>query len=157
MSTRQRQSARRGARPDRPRRARAPARGARAPPPRRRGDGARAQAAGRAGRGACTAAAATPLDPRARRDLGRASCPASRVPDYRLAVTYDGAPHEVDDPYRFLPTLGEIDLHLINEGRHEQLWQVLGARVHHYEAPLRRHRERHVVRGVGAEGPRASG
>src|SRR5690349_9334709 len=25
------------------------------------------------------------------------------------------------------PTIGEIDLHLINEGRHEQLWQVLGA------------------------------
>jgi len=25
--------------------------------------------------------------------------------------------------------LGELDLHLINEGRHEQLWQVLGARV----------------------------
>ena len=27
------------------------------------------------------------------------------------------------------PTIGEIDLHLINEGRHEQLWQVLGAHV----------------------------
>ena len=39
----------------------------------------------------------------------------------------------VDDPYRFLPTLGEMDLHLINEGRHELLWTVLGARVHHYE------------------------
>ena len=25
------------------------------------------------------------------------------------------------------PTIGEIDLHLINEGRHEQLWQALGA------------------------------
>ena len=29
-----------------------------------------------------------------------------------------------------------MDLHLINEGRHEQLWEVLGARVHHYDAPL---------------------
>lgn len=56
------------------------------------------------------------------------------VPDYRLEVTYDdGHPHVVDDPYRFLPTLGEMDLHLINEGRHEQLWTVLGARVHHYD------------------------
>ena len=27
------------------------------------------------------------------------------------------------------PTIGEIDLHLINEGRHEQLWQALGAHV----------------------------
>ncbi len=26
------------------------------------------------------------------------------------------------------PTLGELDLHLINEGRHERLWEVLGAR-----------------------------
>ena len=33
-----------------------------------------------------------------------------------------------DDPYRHLPTLGEMDLHLIREGRHEKLWQVLGAR-----------------------------
>jgi len=28
-----------------------------------------------------------------------------------------------------LSTLGEVDLHLINEGRHEQLWQVLGSIV----------------------------
>jgi 1,4-alpha-glucan branching enzyme len=62
--------------------------------------------------------------------------PTTEVPDYRLAVTYEGARLEVDDPYRFLPTLGEVDLHLINEGRHEQLWQVLGSRVHHYETPL---------------------
>ena len=56
--------------------------------------------------------------------------PVAEVPDYRLVVAYDGV--EVgpqDDAYRFLPTLGEIDLHLINEGRHENLWQVLGARV----------------------------
>ena len=57
---------------------------------------------------------------------------APTVPDYRVNVSYDGAPITVDDPYRFLPTLGETDLHLINEGRHEQLWRVLGARVHHF-------------------------
>jgi len=52
------------------------------------------------------------------------------VPDYRLAVTYPGTPESIsDDPYRHLPTLGEIDLHLIGEGRHEALWTVLGARV----------------------------
>ncbi|HUZ27016.1 MAG TPA: 1,4-alpha-glucan branching protein GlgB [Streptosporangiaceae bacterium] len=52
------------------------------------------------------------------------------VPDYRLAVSYaDGAETVSDDPYRHLPTLGEIDLHLIGEGRHEALWQVLGAHV----------------------------
>jgi 1,4-alpha-glucan branching enzyme len=58
------------------------------------------------------------------------------VPDYRLEVTYPGGPaHTVDDAYRYLPTLGEVDLHLINEGRHEQLWQVLGSHVHTYDAP----------------------
>ena len=28
-----------------------------------------------------------------------------------------------------MPVLGELDLHLIGEGRHERLWEVLGARV----------------------------
>ena len=46
------------------------------------------------------------------------------VLDYRLDV--DGVVR--DDPYRFPPTLGELDLHLIAEGRHEALWAVLGAR-----------------------------
>ncbi len=59
----------------------------------------------------------------------------AEVPDYRLAVTYGDLTIEVDDPYRFLPTLGEVDLHLLNEGRHEELWCVLGARVHHYDVP----------------------
>ena len=59
-----------------------------------------------------------------------ATVPGTTVPDYRIAVTYPGAGEIVgDDPYRHLPTLGEIDLHLIAEGRHEELWTVLGARV----------------------------
>ncbi len=61
--------------------------------------------------------------------------PVAEVPDYRIQVAYDGAPATTyDDPFRFLPTLGETDLHLINEGRHEQLWEVLGSHVHHYDA-----------------------
>ncbi|MFG1951479.1 1,4-alpha-glucan branching protein GlgB [Micromonospora sp. NPDC048830] len=47
------------------------------------------------------------------------------VLDYRVEV--DGVVH--DDPYRHPPTLGELDLHLIGEGRHERLWEALGARV----------------------------
>jgi 1,4-alpha-glucan branching enzyme len=43
--------------------------------------------------------------------------------DYRLDI--DGT--ACDDPYRHLPSLGELDLHLIGEGRHEKLWTVLGA------------------------------
>lgn len=61
--------------------------------------------------------------------------PTAEVPEYRLMVTWDGPAIEQDDPYRFLPTLGEMDLHLINEGRHENLWTVLGSRVHRYDAP----------------------
>ncbi|MFI6659446.1 1,4-alpha-glucan branching enzyme [Streptomyces sp. NPDC050523] len=48
-------------------------------------------------------------------------------PEYRLLVTYEGSNRETEDAYRFLPTLGELDLHLIGEGRHEELWTVLGA------------------------------
>jgi len=58
------------------------------------------------------------------------------VPDYRLLVDYgDGFEHRQDDPYRYLPTLGEMDLHLIGEGRHEELWRVLGAHVRTYDSP----------------------
>ncbi len=61
--------------------------------------------------------------------------PGGRVPDYRLAVSYaDGIEIITDDPYRHLPTLGEMDLHLIAEGRHERLWEVLGARVRRDDA-----------------------
>ena len=62
---------------------------------------------------------------------------ATRTMDYRVLVTWeDGVEHVQDDPYRFAPTLGEMDLHLINEGRHEQLWTVLGAHVRRYDGPL---------------------
>ncbi|QWC84829.1 1,4-alpha-glucan branching protein GlgB [Nocardioidaceae bacterium] len=60
--------------------------------------------------------------------------PTPEVPDYRLEVTWPGsAPSAYDDAYRFLPTVSETDLHLFNEGRHEQLWTVLGARVRTYD------------------------
>ncbi|WP_130179229.1 1,4-alpha-glucan branching protein GlgB [Cryobacterium sp. SO1] len=50
--------------------------------------------------------------------------------DYEIEAHYEGGPAWIsDDPYRYLPTLGELDLHLIGEGRHERLWDVLGAHV----------------------------
>jgi 1,4-alpha-glucan branching enzyme len=53
-----------------------------------------------------------------------------RVPRYRFAVAYrDGRTFEIDDPYRFWPTIGELDLHLFNEGRHEALWTRFGAHL----------------------------
>src|SRR5439155_13376104 len=47
---------------------------------------------------------------------------------YRLEVDYPrGKTFMLDDPYRFLPTLGDLDLHLAGEGRHEELYARLGA------------------------------
>ena len=55
------------------------------------------------------------------------------APDYRVKTTYaqDGKTTEwlADDPYRHLPTIGELDLHLVAEGRHEELWNALGSHV----------------------------
>jgi len=60
--------------------------------------------------------------------------PLDKIPDYTLSVRYGGAePYRLQDPYRHWPTLGEMDLHLIGEGRHERLWEVLGARVMTHE------------------------
>ncbi|WP_373305555.1 1,4-alpha-glucan branching enzyme [Streptomyces inusitatus] len=61
--------------------------------------------------------------------------PPGTDPGYRLLVAYgeegeegeDAPGAEAHDPYRFLPALGELDLHLIGEGRHEELWRALGA------------------------------
>ncbi|MGH2401683.1 MAG: GlgB N-terminal domain-containing protein, partial [Candidatus Limnocylindria bacterium] len=60
---------------------------------------------------------------------------AALVPDlqpeqfaYRVRFGFpDGNAWELDDPYRFTPTLGEVDQHLIGEGTHERLYDVLGA------------------------------
>ncbi|HEU4899700.1 MAG TPA: 1,4-alpha-glucan branching enzyme, partial [Actinomycetota bacterium] len=46
---------------------------------------------------------------------------------YRLEVSYPSGTFTIDDPYRFWPTIGELDQYLLGEGRHERLWQKLGA------------------------------
>jgi 1,4-alpha-glucan branching enzyme len=47
---------------------------------------------------------------------------------YRLRLHFaGGGVWEQDDPYRFLPSLGEMDIYLISEGTHRALWQALGA------------------------------
>lgn len=54
--------------------------------------------------------------------------------DYRIKTTWsDNSTATQADGYHFLPTLGEMDLHLIGEGRHERLWEVLGAHVRTYD------------------------
>ncbi|MCL2179282.1 MAG: 1,4-alpha-glucan branching protein GlgB [Proteobacteria bacterium] len=37
----------------------------------------------------------------------------------------------IEDPYRFLPFWGEVDLHLFGEGSHQQLWKKMGAHFLH--------------------------
>ena len=64
-----------------------------------------------------------------------ARLPGGQARDYRLEVVYESGTFTVDDPYRFLPTVGEVDQHLISEGRHEKLWTVLGAHVRRYGGP----------------------
>ncbi len=71
-----------------------------------------------------------------------ANVPGDDAPDYRIVVTYpaeagvEREPVVEDDPYRFLPSLGDLDLHLISEGHHERLWEALGANVKHYPSVL---------------------
>ena len=49
---------------------------------------------------------------------------------YRVRFGFaTGGTWEREDPYRFLPTLGDMDLHLFNEGKHRSLYDVMGAHV----------------------------
>ncbi|GAA0441535.1 MULTISPECIES: 1,4-alpha-glucan branching protein GlgB [Sphingomonas] len=69
------------------------------------------------------------------RPLGELSCDgdlwtgtlAEDVP-YRLAIRWPGGwVQEIEDTYSFGPVLGDLDLHLFNEGRHWDLARVFGA------------------------------
>ena len=47
---------------------------------------------------------------------------------YRLRASYPGGlTLDMEDPYRFGPTLGELDIHLLAEGRHHDFGSKLGA------------------------------
>jgi len=48
---------------------------------------------------------------------------------YLLRIEWPGGVQETEDPYAFGPALGELDLHLFNEGRHFELASALGANV----------------------------
>ena len=72
---------------------------------------------------------AVELEPAHEAGLFAVFIPNARTPKkYRLRFHFaDGAVWDRDDPYRFLPTLGDTDLHLFNEGTHRRLWDRLGA------------------------------
>ncbi|OFS21153.1 1,4-alpha-glucan branching protein GlgB [Corynebacterium sp. HMSC04H06] len=81
-----------------------------------------------------TAAGTTPMRA-AGHDIFEADLPEQQ--DYRLRVGYPGgANRTVADGYAFLPTLGTLDLHLVAEGRHERLWEILGANLKEYDTQL---------------------
>jgi 1,4-alpha-glucan branching enzyme len=46
---------------------------------------------------------------------------------YRLRLTSNDMVREVEDPYRFPPLLGELDVYLMAEGTHHRLYHRLGA------------------------------
>jgi 1,4-alpha-glucan branching enzyme len=61
------------------------------------------------------------------------------VPSYKLQVQYPGDYIvTIQSPYSFPPTLGELDIYLWRENRHERIWEKMGAHV----------REINGVRGV---------
>ena len=63
---------------------------------------------------------------------------------YELEVDYGPAgSFRLDDPYAFIPTLGELDLHLIGEGRHEHVYDLLGSHIREMEIGAQ------TVTGVG--------
>ncbi|MBR6459839.1 MAG: 1,4-alpha-glucan branching protein GlgB [Actinomycetaceae bacterium] len=66
----------------------------------------------------------------------RAVLETSDIPDYRIVAVYGGIEDTADHPYRFLPTVGEMDTYLFSEGRHERLWDLLGAHVRSFDGEL---------------------
>ena len=65
-------------------------------------------------------------------ELTRSSCPD---PDfhpfnYRFKITYfNGNTHIVNDPYRFMPQLVDVDKYLFNSGTHYSLYNHMGAHL----------------------------
>ena len=55
--------------------------------------------------------------------------PVAQSGAYLLRIQWPGAVQETEDPYAFGPALGDLDLHLFNEGRHFELAEALGANV----------------------------
>jgi 1,4-alpha-glucan branching enzyme len=60
--------------------------------------------------------------------LWEGTLPGGALAAYRLRVTAeDGRVREIEDVYRFPPTLSEYDLHLLGEGTHYRIFDKLGA------------------------------
>lgn len=50
--------------------------------------------------------------------------------EYTFRITLpNNSSYETDDPYRFLPVLGDMDLYLFGEGKHWEIYKKLGAHL----------------------------
>lgn len=59
---------------------------------------------------------------------------STALPHYQLLWTENGEHwREEEDPYRFSPTLGDLDIYLFSEGRHVHLYRMLGAHCMEHE------------------------
>ncbi len=62
-------------------------------------------------------------------DFGLFEGPVRRADPYLLRIAWPGGVQETEDPYAFGLLLGDIDLHLFNEGRHFGLGETFGAQA----------------------------
>ncbi|WP_119678087.1 1,4-alpha-glucan branching protein GlgB [Indioceanicola profundi] len=51
------------------------------------------------------------------------------APTYRLRLFRGERSWEIEDPYRFGPSLGDLDRHLLGEGRHWRAYDAMGAHI----------------------------
>jgi 1,4-alpha-glucan branching enzyme len=62
------------------------------------------------------------------------SSASSEAPHYHLRWRAgDGEWREAQDAYRFGPTVGDLDLHLFGQGKHEHIYRILGAHCCEHE------------------------
>ena len=75
------------------------------------------------------------LTPLGTRGLFAVLFPGRAMPlRYRLRFRFaSGDLWEHEDPYRFGPTVGDLDLYLFGEGTHRRLWHCFGARARRHE------------------------
>ena len=52
--------------------------------------------------------------------------------NYLLKRKYGSEIFTAEDPYHFLPSLGEMDQYLFNQGEHLRIYDVLGGHIRHY-------------------------
>ncbi|CAA7619288.1 1,4-alpha-glucan branching protein GlgB [Magnetospirillum sp. SS-4] len=74
--------------------------------------------------------AAGEVDMKRVHDDGLFAVRLAKAEPYRLVVEHhDGQVFEIDDPYRFPPLLGDLDVHLLAEGTHLRTFEKLGAHL----------------------------